>query len=123
MNSTEDVARGYRVLDWAQAMEKVGGDEDLLREIAAMFVEEAPGMMTALRDALNRADSRALERTAHSLKGCVGNFGAKPALDAAFDLEQSGRAQDLARVGPALARLDEALRQLMPELAAVAAGS
>jgi len=49
-------------------------DEELLREIAAMFLEEAPQMMEALHAALNRADARGLERAAHNLKGCVGNF-------------------------------------------------
>ena len=103
-------------LDHELAMARVGGDAELLKELAALFLEESPRLMTELRDAYARADSRAVERTAHGLKGSVANFGAKRAVEAAFQIEQSGRAGDLGPVANLLAALDEALFVLHAEL-------
>src|SRR5262249_50755006 len=40
-----------------------------LAEVIALFREEAPQRLTALREAIERGDARALQRAAHTLKG------------------------------------------------------
>ncbi len=92
----------------------VEGDEVLLRELGALFLQEYPAQLAELRDAFDGADAHQLERTAHSLKGALATIGATAARPLAYDLEIMGHT----------ASLDEAygvLQQLEAELARLAA--
>jgi CheY-like chemotaxis protein/HPt (histidine-containing phosphotransfer) domain-containing protein len=104
-------------LDRADLLDRVGGDLALLREIVGVFLDTFPGMLAELQQAFQRRDPAALHRVAHTLKGMVGNFGARAAVEAALRLEGMGRTQDLDQVGPALAELEQALDRLRPALA------
>jgi len=97
-------------------MSRVGGDAELLKEIALLFLDDYPKSLTELRQAVNAGDARQIERTAHGLKGSVSNFGAGPAVDAALELETMGRAQKLMEVEQVLRTLELALAALRPEL-------
>lgn len=117
---TEDVmptkAEASRVVDKAGALERIGGDEQLLKEIAALFLQEYPTLLDAAREALRTGNSAALERAAHSLKGSASNFGAYPCVEAAFSLERQARGGDLTSSEEGLARLDAQLTLLRKEL-------
>jgi two-component system, sensor histidine kinase and response regulator len=113
------VHSGSEVLDRTVALARVGGDEELLKEIAELFLEEYPRALSEIHQALDAGDSKALERSAHGLKGAVANFGARAVVDAAFELEQLGRAQELGPATEALLHLEQALAALHEELAAV----
>jgi HPt (histidine-containing phosphotransfer) domain-containing protein len=106
-------------LDRELALSRVGGDAELLQEIAALFMEDYPNVLAELRAAAARGDAQAVERAAHGLKGSVGNFGAQAAVDAAFHLEQMGRAGNLSRAREAIDTLARALDALHPELKAL----
>lgn len=109
---TSQIAR----LNSAVALERLGGDEELLREVARLFLEEYPGLLLEIREAVAARDADALQRAAHSLKGSVSNFGADAAYNAAFVLEMMGRTRDLEHVERGLAELDEALLYIHPAL-------
>jgi two-component system sensor histidine kinase/response regulator len=102
-------------IDRELALSRVGGDTELLKEIGVLFVEDYPKLMDELRAAADRGDAKNVERTAHGLKGSVSNFGAKAAVDAAWAVEQMGRAQDLADVQRGIQALEQALTALRPE--------
>jgi HPt (histidine-containing phosphotransfer) domain-containing protein len=108
-----------QVLDRATALARVGGDLELLKEIAALFLDEYPRALDEMRQALAQSDPKMLERSAHGLKGSVANFGARAAVDAAFQLEQLGHARKLDQALPSLAALERALACLHTELAAI----
>lgn len=104
------------VFDRAVALSRVGGDTELLREIAVLFLDDYPKSLRDLREAIAIGDAKRVERTAHGLKGSVSNFGARPAVDAALQLETLGRAQKLAEFEQVLRTLELALAALRPEL-------
>lgn len=106
-------------LDLALALSRVGGDVALLREIAQIFLEQYPQILSDIRRAIASGDGPALERAAHFLKGGVANFGAKRAADAAFLLENIGRDGRWENSARALADLEAALEKLRPELTAL----
>ena len=108
-----------RGLDHDLALSRVGGDAELLKEIAALFMDDYPNVLIELRSAAARGDAQGVERAAHGLKGSVANFGAQAAVDAAFQLEQMGHVRDLAGVGTAIDALARALDELHPELKAL----
>jgi len=104
------------VLDRSAALDRVGGDEELLREIASLFLSEYPSLMQEVRDAVQKRDPSALERSAHSLKGSVANFEAHDAVRASFRLESMGRTKNLDGVVAALVDLEAAFQALEPAL-------
>ena len=114
MNPVE--AEASAVFDKAVALSRVGGDAELLKEIAILFLDDYPKSLSELRDAVETGDAKRVERTAHGLKGSVSNFGARPAVDAALQLETMGRSQKLIEVEDLLRTLELALAALRPEL-------
>lgn len=111
--STEN---GNSSLDREVALARVGGDAELLREIAVLFVQDYPKVLDQLQDAIARGDAQTIERTAHGLKGSVSTFGARAAMEAARTLETMGRTCQLDELRQALATLELALAALRPEL-------
>lgn len=103
-------------LDREAILARVEGDMALLKEVTDLFLEDAPRLMTAIKDSINRNDANTLERTAHTLKGSIGNFGAAEACEATFELERMGRKGDLALASVTFSRLEVAVNGLIPEL-------
>jgi CheY-like chemotaxis protein/HPt (histidine-containing phosphotransfer) domain-containing protein len=113
---------GPQVLDRSAALERVGGDAQLLRELAELFLDDCPRQQAEIRDALARGDAPKLHRAAHTLKGSAGNFRAGPAFEAAQRLESLARHGNLAGAREAADALDRELERLTPALAGLAAG-
>jgi|SRR5271170_3006103 len=106
-------------IDLEVALSRVGGDAELLKEIAQLFLDDYPKAMEAIREAAGRGDAKSLERCAHGLKGSVSNFGAPLAVEAALTLETMGRSGQLAKVQEVqqvIHTLELALAALRPEL-------
>jgi two-component system, sensor histidine kinase and response regulator len=114
-----DVPRQLANLNKALALERLCGDEQLLGEIAGLFLENYPSLMVQMRDAVSGRDASALHRAAHALKGSVANFCAQEAVESAYKLECMGRAGDLNGAEDALAALEQQLQSLEPVLAAL----
>ena len=55
-----------------RGLERVGGDEDLLREIAGLMVEECPKLLGDLQGAIAAGDTGRVKLAAHTLKGSLG---------------------------------------------------
>jgi PAS domain S-box-containing protein len=102
--------------NFSEALSNIGGDENLLAELAGIFLEEYPEILANVRKAVASNDSEALVYHAHALKGSVGNFVAADAQNAARKLEQMGREGDLTDATTALSELDTALALLTPAL-------
>jgi CheY-like chemotaxis protein len=110
------------VLDLDELLERVEGDRELLRELAAMFRDESPRLLSAVRRCAENRDARGLEEAAHSLKGACANLSARPTAAAALALETSGRSSSFDGVMTLVAdlemessRLDQALLDLSEE--------
>ena len=110
---------GERVIDTVEAMRRVDGDQWLLGELADMFIRRAPDQMLLMREALAAGDGDRLARAAHSLKGSVGNFGAKAAFDAALNLTTVACTGQLEEASGALAALEKEVARLTAALRAL----
>jgi HPt (histidine-containing phosphotransfer) domain-containing protein len=104
------------ILNLAAALDRVGGDKELLEEVAQLFLETSPDLVAEIGRAVAAGNAEALERAAHTLKGSVGNFGAEAAFEAALRLEKMGRSRDLSGVEAALRALEEEMERLRPAL-------
>ena len=110
-------------LDRAALLERVDGDRELLAELIRLFREDCPAMLASIGAALERGDAAAVDRTAHTLKGSVGNFCASAAFEAARALEAASKAGDLAASRPAYEALRREMARLDAELARLQRGA
>jgi len=104
-------------IDRASLLERVEGDHELLTEMIHLFQEDAPNLLTAMRDALQRGDMAVLERSAHSLKGAMSNFSAKATAAAALQLEKDAKNKDAESAKESLVEVERAVKRLLPALA------
>jgi two-component system sensor histidine kinase/response regulator len=102
--------------DPAKALERVDGDEALLREIIKIFLDETPRLLTALRQGVSEGNAATVERAAHSLKGELSYFGLEELRQKAWALEQMGRDRDLNRAAEVFDSLQEELSVLATEM-------
>jgi PAS domain S-box-containing protein len=114
---------GAAETSWSEALARVGGDRDLLRELVQVFLDEIPALLEKLRQALAGRDAPGVQRLAHTVKGSMGQFGAEKACQAAQTLETIGQSGNLAGAERALEVLETELDRLEPNLIAVAKGS
>jgi PAS domain S-box-containing protein len=114
-------AREPSLVDWEQALRGVGGDRELMRELASIFLETYPQWLAKIREAVFGRDAAAVRRLAHTLKGSVGQLGAAATAKAAARLEAMGEKGDLVGAGEAFAVLEDELHRLDPVLAEYAA--
>jgi HPt (histidine-containing phosphotransfer) domain-containing protein len=90
-----------RAASWSPGtlLSQLAGDEDLAREMVALFISECPRMRRALVDAFASGSPDAVRRAAHSFKGAVSNFSDDGLTATARQLEQTaaeGRLDDAA---------------------------
>jgi PAS domain S-box-containing protein len=97
--------------DLDQALEILGGLEELLAEVLDVYLAELPGRRRALAEALARGDMAALRLAAHSLKGVSASVGACAASRAAKGLEHLARAAEEGN-GPGAQELERGLAAL-----------
>jgi signal transduction histidine kinase/DNA-binding response OmpR family regulator len=108
--STEDC------FDRQAALTNLEGDNNLLRELALLFLDDLPQQMEALRRAVDSGRYHDLERLAHRLKGSVGNFAAKPAFETASCLEEVARQADSQQIPQAINALEVEIQRLRDAL-------
>jgi HPt (histidine-containing phosphotransfer) domain-containing protein len=96
----------------------VEGDRDLLRELVAIFAEEAPLQLSAIRAAVWKGDAAAVAWAAHALAGCASNIGGLTVAELSGRLEQQGAANRLEGARELYERLAAALTGLWTELEA-----
>ena len=111
------------VLDWDGALRHLDNNEELLRELAAMFLDECPKLMAAIETAQSSGDASELRRAAHTLKGSADVVGARAAATAASRLEELGRDGELEAVPNAQRMLAAEVSRLRPVLRKAAAGA
>lgn len=103
-------------LDRAAALDRLGGDEDLLAEISGLFLANAPRLLADLGRAVAAGDLAAVHQAAHALKGSAGYVGGQSTAAAAEVLERIGAAGDVAAAPAALAALTREVGRLSTAL-------
>jgi HPt (histidine-containing phosphotransfer) domain-containing protein len=105
-----------RELDLDAALSRVGGQLDLLKELAALFIDDYPNDLNQIRASLKAHDAKQLERSAHRLKGSVANFGAPGLWALAAEIERKGKTEDWFGVPELVSQLEERLERMKQEL-------
>jgi HPt (histidine-containing phosphotransfer) domain-containing protein len=100
------------VMDVGDALQRLDHDEELFAEIAQIFLEDSPGMLQLIHEAVAQADGRSLQRAAHSLKGLSAALSAQPVAAASYRLEQMGATGNFTDAAKAAAEVDDRVEEL-----------
>ena len=102
--------------DLTLALEKLDGDEDILRELAQIFVSTIPQQAIDLRQAVESQLLQEARELAHSIKGSVRYFAADRAYQAAHQLELQSQSDDYTTINRTCQTLLHELLQLKTAL-------
>lgn len=105
-----------QLFDKVAFQELTGGDSALTIELIGLFNQEWPELLKQIRSALEKGEAKALERSAHRLKGNLRNFFASEMAAKAEILEQAGHDGRVLNLEPTLAELTRDLTTLNSQL-------
>jgi two-component system, sensor histidine kinase len=84
------LAHAPGIVDRAAALDRLGGDEQLLGDVIGLFLEDCPERLVAIKAAVDARDGPAIRAAAHALKGVAGHVAATELVHAAGTLERIG---------------------------------
>jgi histidine phosphotransfer protein HptB len=93
-----------------------GDNDEFLREIAGIFLEDTPLRMAELDRSLAASDIATFTRAAHSIKGSSANLGAVGLRAVAEKLEHQSRTEGLGNVTGLLTELRNEFTRAQSEL-------
>jgi signal transduction histidine kinase/CheY-like chemotaxis protein/HPt (histidine-containing phosphotransfer) domain-containing protein len=114
--SEEDIVSKPIAWDIAQTLERLGGDEMLLREVLQIFLDGAPTRIATLRQAVTEQNPEVLEKAAHSLKGELGYLGISALSQQARELEEMGRNRDLQKAATVLVEFENGISAVLNQM-------
>jgi two-component system, sensor histidine kinase and response regulator len=104
------------IIDKEELLEEIDGDWEFLEESVDMLNEDAPELLSEIKKGMDTNNSETIWQSAHALKSMVGNFAAKRAFDAAYQVESIGRSGDVSKINDAVAHLESEIDLLKSAL-------
>ena len=103
--AVESSGENGEVVDWDVALQQVEGRQSLLRDLAKLFIQEGPRLLSDAEQAAAAKDVKALRIAAHTLKGSLRYFGPTESHSLASQLEQHAREGNLEQTPELLTQL------------------
>ena len=110
------------VWDLKELMDRIGSDDEFLRELLVIFRQDARTNLEKSRKAMAELDFESLTRTAHTLKGMLRNLSMGAAADTAAALENASRDRQQGNSAELLGKLVKEMEGILPEVEAQLAG-
>jgi PAS domain S-box-containing protein len=104
------------LINWADALQSVQGDEDLLRTVVEAFLGECPGHVTQLRDAIAGNDAKTSHRLAHLFQGVMMTLGVHAVHETAQQLETICGESDMGQASACFEELEPQLVRVVTAL-------
>ena len=109
---------GAAGFDPQRALQHIGGDAALLKELAALFLEECPKHLAAIRAAIAAGDAPQVQQAAHTLKGSAAVITATLVQASAERIEAAARERRWEDIHQNWNELEQAVSLLQPALQA-----
>lgn len=97
-----------------------GDNDEFLREIIGIFLDDTPKRLTELDQCLASGDVKTFTRAAHSIKGSSANLGAMVLRASAEKLEHTSSAEGLGNVSALIAQVQADYAAAKAELERIA---
>jgi HPt (histidine-containing phosphotransfer) domain-containing protein len=108
---------GTLPINRAEALERIGGDPDFLKELLGIYSDEFVLKVKELRVAVNGQKFQAIHELGHSLKGSSANLSLPGLQQAATDIEMAGWEKDIQKAKDSFAGLEKEFERLKKHLA------
>lgn len=103
-------------LDYANAIERLGGDPSMYRMLIEMYLDDQANQIKSLFSSFAAHDPKTFERAAHSVKGLMASLGAESAREFAWKLEQAGKVSNWELITNELPKLVELMNTVEHQL-------
>jgi len=113
--SSDEPALGS-TMDYGAALEAVGGEVDILRDVAGAFLQDYSSRLADIENAIARNDVEAVQLAAHTFKGAIGQLAARRGLDLTRQLEKFARDGNLQQAALTLTSLRSEVLRLAARL-------
>jgi HPt (histidine-containing phosphotransfer) domain-containing protein len=100
-------------------LHSLGGNEKVCREIIGMFLEDLPGQIESMEDAVKKGDPVLVQRLAHTIKGASASVGAVALQKAALEMEKAGKSGDMGKAAgmlDAVKETSEILKKILKKM-------
>jgi two-component system sensor histidine kinase/response regulator len=107
-----------QVVNWDEALQTVGGDRDLLKDILGAVLSECPAQLELFDGAVHNGDEKTARRAAHTI---LGNFRMLSAVDpmaVAHEVEQLAKEARFDEISEPAERLREAVDTVLDDVRA-----
>ncbi|TXI82008.1 MAG: Hpt domain-containing protein, partial [Cupriavidus sp.] len=105
------------VFNKQHALARLGGLEDVLRDVMALMTTESPKIHAEIGASFQRGDLVTLKRSAHTLKGSVSLVGAMDLVQRLRRVEDAATAGEIAHLPDEFVEIDRQFEQLQQILA------
>ena len=95
------------IISWPEALANAGGDKELLHDLIAVFLDQAPQLMANAIVALGQNDAGTLHANVHSLKGSMLFLNPTAAMACAEQVEQSAANGNVESLRPSVETLEK----------------
>jgi HPt (histidine-containing phosphotransfer) domain-containing protein len=90
--------------------------DSFIATITSMYIENVPGLIRDMEDALKDADRVTLVRAAHTLKSNSATIGARKLAEMSADLEKAGKDSSSEELAVKIAQAKDELDKVLQEL-------
>jgi CheY-like chemotaxis protein len=111
-------SHGETVFNRDLFMDRLGGQEEVARDIIGIFLEDTSQLMENLKQAIQDGDAGAVGRYGHKLKGSSAAIDAEAMRQVAYEIELAGKSNELNSVHSLLKQLEEEFGALNTALSA-----
>jgi signal transduction histidine kinase/CBS domain-containing protein/DNA-binding NarL/FixJ family response regulator len=99
-------------VDWSAVMKAYDGNEDIIKDVAKLSLEEGPQIIHSLAEAIKAEDAQKVQFCAHKLKGVGRHLGAGKLSDKAHRLECAAIEGKLENAEPLFADIEQEFEKL-----------
>jgi CheY-like chemotaxis protein/HPt (histidine-containing phosphotransfer) domain-containing protein len=115
-NHKAEPEREVPIIDWKLALANVANDKELFIAVRDSALDEIPGLMPALSDAIDRGAASEAQRLAHTIKGAARVIAASKTMAVAERIEYAARRGDLGAARESMGELAEVIEELIETL-------
>ena len=103
---------GEPVFNRKELLDRLDGDEELLREIIEVFLKDIPLQMEKLKAALPNGEAAVVQRQAHTMKGAAANINAELMRQGAWEVEMAAKEENWQKARALVEALEKQFEEL-----------
>ncbi len=99
-------------IDYASALERIGGDEDFLNELLELYTTEFSKYFEKLQDAIHKGSCQSIRDIGHTLKGSSANLSLIRLKEISLQMEYAGKDKNINKAKDTLLILGKEFQRL-----------